>query len=168
MSKLFSSKTSGLPSRGNPGDVYFTVDTHAVYLALGDGTLFNVNDLMSGGGTARVVGPPGPQGPQGIPGPQGEPGERGPAGRDGRDGAIGPKGDRGDSAPIAIETLRGPKGERGADGKDGDAGVAVAELRNEVVTLRNEVKALIDADKHKGQYLNWLREKAAKRIAGVK
>jgi len=163
MAKLFSTKTSGLPSRGNPGDVYFAVDTGTVYLALGDGTLFNVNDLMAGGGVARVVGP---RGEKGDPGPAGNdsivPGPQGTAGRDGRDGAQGPPGvgKQGDPGP---QGKRGDDGKPGRDGKDGDAGKAVAELKNEIQSLKATVNALLDMNKRAGEYIEWLRARAAAR-----
>jgi hypothetical protein len=164
MAKLFSSKSSGLPSRGNPGDVYFTVDTGNVYLALGDGTLFNVNDLMAGGGAARVVGPQGEAGPRGEAGPKGETGERGPAGRDGRQGPQGPKGETGADAPRPqVEAFRGPRGDQGPAGKDGDPGPEVAALNNKLDSLAATVKALLDKDAYASEYVEWLKARAAAR-----
>jgi hypothetical protein len=166
MAKLYSCKTSGLPSRGNSGDVYFASDTGAVYLALGDGTLFNVNDLMKGGGVARVVGPKGEKGDT-VVGPAGP---QGPPGKDGKDSTIpgppGPKGDKGSDAPRPqVEAFRGPKGDQGPAGKDGDAGQEVAALNARMAALESTVQALLDMNKQASAYIEFLRARAAARRA---
>jgi hypothetical protein len=130
--KLFSVKQ--LPSKGNPGDVYFCTATKISYLALGDGTLFQTDSLLS----MQPVPAVGPRGEQGPVGPAGKdstvPGPQGPAGKDGATGAQGPIGPRGiavhgrdgkdgsDSTvpgPIGPQGPAGPQGPRGEPGRDG-------------------------------------------------
>jgi len=100
--KLYSVKQ--LPSKGEVGCVYFCTTDKMAYIALGDGTLFQLDGLLSLK-PVPAVGPQGSQGERGAVGPQGA------AGRDGRDGA-----DSNVAGPI------GPRGERGAAGLPGPAG----------------------------------------------
>jgi len=117
MAKLLSTKSTRLPSKGNPGDVFFVTDQKAFYIAIGDGTLINLADLLSGAVPhVRAVGPQGeagPRGEKGDAGPQGPRGEKGTAGNDGQQGPVGPKG---------ADGLPGPAGKDGKDGKDGAPG----------------------------------------------
>lgn len=112
--KLYSLKT--VPSKGNPGDVYFCTATNVSYIALGDGTLFQTDGLLSMK-PVPAVGPQGEPGPVGAVGPQGAPGINGAAGADsivaGPQGSVGPKGSNG---------TPGPAGRDGADGRDGKDG----------------------------------------------
>jgi hypothetical protein len=123
--KLYSVKQ--LPSKGEVGCVYFCTTDKLAYIALGDGTLFMLDSLLS----MKPVPAVGPQGSQGL---RGETGAQGPAARDGRDGADstvpGPQGARG---PKGSDGLPGPAGKDGRDstvpgpaGKDGQAIVGPA------------------------------------------
>jgi hypothetical protein len=96
--------TKKLPSVGNPGSVYFCTATKLAYIALGDGTLFQLDGLLSMQPGQPAVGPQGEPG-QSIVGPQGPKG----------DSIIGPRGPQG----PAGQSIVGPKG---ADGRDGDRG----------------------------------------------
>ena len=111
MSRLISTKLTRLPSKGEAGSVYFTTDSKQVFLALGDGTLFDVADLLSGN-AVRVVGPQGEAGPRGATGVTGTPGPRGEKGTTGARGETGPQGQAG------ADGLPGVTGKPGADGKD--------------------------------------------------
>jgi hypothetical protein len=109
--------TRNLPSKGKPGDIYRDAASTRIYIALGDGSLCDLGDLLSEARPAvRLVGPPG---------------ER---------GAIGAQGDFLDSAGLSAritslenlyadliarvergdEMIRGPKG----DSVKGDTGPA--------------------------------------------
>lgn len=114
MAKLLSTKSNRLPSKAAPGDVFFVTDQKTFYVAIGDGSLINLADLLSGAVPhVRVVGPqgaPGLPGPQGLAGPQGERGEKGTTGHDGGQGPVGPKG---------ADGLPGTAGKAGEDGRDG-------------------------------------------------
>jgi hypothetical protein len=112
--------TRNLPSKGKPGDVYRDASSTRMYIALGDGSLCDLGDLLSEARPAvRLVGPPGPQGHQGIPGPVG------PVGNDGKDGEPGPVGPAGQhGAPgQSITGKTGLQGERGLTGPPGPQGV---------------------------------------------
>ena len=111
MADLISVKR--LPSKGEPGNLYFDNQEKSFHLALGDGTLLPVEGMLSPN-PRGIVGPQGERGERGATGPQG------PAARDGKDGADstvpGPQGPRG---PKGSDGLPGPAGKNGADGKDG-------------------------------------------------
>jgi hypothetical protein len=100
--KLYSVKQ--LPSVGEVGCVYFCTATKTSYLALGDGTLFETDGLLSLKPVPAV-------GPQGSPGERGLTGPQGPAGKDGRNGVD-----------SSVPGPQGPMGPKGADGTPGAAG----------------------------------------------
>jgi|HubBroStandDraft_5_1064220.scaffolds.fasta_scaffold07849_4 hypothetical protein len=106
-----------LPSRGTPGNVYRDATTKELFLAVGDGTLVSIADLLSER-NIRAVGPQGETGRQGEPGPQGE---NGLPGRDGAPGPVGPTGPHGTNG-ISITGKTGPQGERGLTGPAGPQG----------------------------------------------
>lgn len=111
MAKLFSLKSGSLPSTARAGDCYFTTDTKQIFIAVADGTVLNLADLLSGAVPhVRVVGPPGERGQAGIdshvPGPKGD---KGDPGRDGQTGAQGKPGRDG----------VGRDGQTGKPGRDG-------------------------------------------------
>jgi hypothetical protein len=109
--------TKKLPSKGKVGDVYRDSSSKELYLAVADGTLVSLADLLSERNIRAV-------GPQGEPGRQGEPGPQGPAGRDGKDGAPGPVGPAGPHGTngISITGKTGLQGERGVTGPPGPQG----------------------------------------------
>jgi hypothetical protein len=101
---------------------------------------------------------------QGATGRDGANGKDGAPGKNGKDsnvvgprGADGKRGDKGDKGD------RGDRGEQGTQGKPGRDGTIVAAA--ELAALRADVKALIDVNKKAGQYLEWLKEKAAHRAS---
>jgi hypothetical protein len=112
-------KENQLPSTGRPGEVFYVSATKSTYFALADGSVVNLNDLLSGATPhVRCVGP---QGEPGIPGRDGI-GINGRDGRDGKDSNIpGPPGERGrDGQSICGATgSRGEPGRAGRDGKNG-------------------------------------------------
>jgi hypothetical protein len=57
-----------LPSKGTPGNVYRSSSTKEIFLAVGDGTLTSISDLLSERDRVRAVGPAGERGMQGPPG----------------------------------------------------------------------------------------------------
>ncbi len=156
MPKLLSTKATRLPSKGEVGDVYFVTDQKTFYIAIADGSLINLADLLSGAVPhVREVGPQGVRGLQGAPGPAGPQGERGDKGTQGEKGEPGAKGDcganglpgspgktghdgvRGETGVAGPQGLKGDKGERGEKGERGDLTVVEdSELAAAVATLR--------------------------------
>src|SRR5579863_8028166 len=156
MAKLFSTKLHRLPSKATPGDVYFCTDSKDVLIAVGDGTLLNVADLLSGVVPhVRAVGPQGERGETGAVGPQGLPGERGekgtcgeigpvgPAGKPGANGHNGDRGKPGECGPQGVRGETGPRGEKGDRGERGERGeilyVGSEEMAAEIKKLRAEI-----------------------------
>lgn len=116
---LLSAKSTGLPSKGKPLDIYYCTDTRETYLVAGDGVLLNVRDILQGTtGAVRAVGPQGQpgrsiKGDVGAPGRDGVPGKdgisiTGPRGHAGKDGQsiIGPPGERGQAATITVGEVK--------------------------------------------------------------
>lgn len=153
---LRSIKLSKLPSKGTPGDVFYTVDAKQTYWVCADGTLLCLNDLAAG--TAAGVRTVGPQGETGSQGPQGQigltgqrgekgtPGERGPIGPAGKPGADGHNGDRGKEGARGPQGERGEKGDRGDKGDRGEQGprgeilyVGPEEMAAEIKKMRAEI-----------------------------
>ena len=97
--------SSVLPSTGNLGDLYITLDTGwawawdgVEYIALGP-----FQGPPGNTGARGPVGGPGPTGPQGAPGstgPQGSPGSTGPQGPQGPQGSTGTQGPAGPQGPA--------------------------------------------------------------------
>jgi hypothetical protein len=117
-------KENQLPSTGRPGEVFYVSATKSTYFALADGSVVNLNDLLSGATPhVRCVGP---QGEPGIPGRDGI-GINGRDGRDGKDSNIpGPPGERGRDGQSIIgpkgDSIIGPQGRPGRDGTPGSIG----------------------------------------------
>jgi hypothetical protein len=117
MAKLISVKSNRLPSKAETGDVFFVTDQKTFYIAIADGSLINLADLLSGAVPhVRQVGPKGEPGLQGAPGPAGP---IGPRGDKGTDGAAGPQGPVG---PKGSDGLHGQRGNPGTDGARGETG----------------------------------------------
>lgn len=160
MAKLLSTKSNRLPSKGEPGDVYYCTDQRVFYVAIADGSLLNFSDLLSGAVPAvRQVGPQGVQGSTGAPGPAGAAGPRGEKGTTGNDGPQGPMGPAGAAAhkgdpgkpgrdgrdgaqgPVGAPGPMGPAGPQGPKGDRGDITVVGdAELQEAVIALRIKLK----------------------------
>jgi hypothetical protein len=126
MAKLLSMKK--LPDKVTPGDVVFLTGTREFYIAIADGSLLNLADLLSGAVPhVRAVGPQGAQGEKGLPGEAGLAGPRGEKGTPGEKGDAGTPGAKGaDGLPGATgkEGKRGPKGDKGDKGEAGERGAA--------------------------------------------
>jgi len=160
VAKMFSLKAGSLPSKGRAGDCYFTTDSKQIYIAVADGALLNLADLLSGAVPhVRVVGPPGEKGLQGEKGTKGDKGER---------GEKGTKGDKGDTGPRGKDGY-GRDGDTGPQGKPGEAGPAGAPGRDGgrldatvLAEIKLELKALRGAVKQSDDYLEYLKEKVAK------
>jgi len=137
MARLLSLKK--MPDAASPGDVVYNTTTRDFYIAVADGSLLNLADLLSGSVPhVRAVGPQGPAGQRGEKGDKGERGERGEKGtpgNDGQQGLVGPKGadgmpglagkdgkdgKYGENGKDSI--VPGPRGERGERGEKGDKG----------------------------------------------
>lgn len=103
------------PRRVEPGTLYRHNASGRCYLALPDGTLLNLCDLLDYLYKFVTVPQPGPRGEQGPPGQNGKDGKDGRNGLNGLDGRAGSKGEPGG---------RGEKGERGVAGRDGKNGSA--------------------------------------------
>lgn len=84
---------TGERGRAPAGTVYFCRDTANAFIAMADGCLLNLTELVNG--TVPCVHVPVP-GPQGQAGRDAAPARDGIDGKNGIDGAPGPKGDRGD------------------------------------------------------------------------
>jgi hypothetical protein len=118
MPNLKCLKESKLPTSASPLDCFWTTDSHRLFVALGDGSVVCLNDLLTNAGAVR----------QGPPGPPGNDGKDAVcvcrAGRDGAQGPpgqtiVGPKGDKGDKGdtivgPVGPQGIPGPKGEPGS------------------------------------------------------
>jgi len=122
MALLCLNKLNQLPSRGKSvGDVYHVNADKSTWLVVGDLSLLNLSDLLSGATPhVRCVGP---QGEPGIPGRDGI-GINGRDGRDGKDSNIpGPPGERGRDGKSIIgpkgDSIIGAPGRPGRDGKNG-------------------------------------------------
>jgi len=155
--------TRQLPSKGAPGSVYRDSFSKELFLAVADGTLISIADLLSERDRIRAVGPPGERGPQGAPGSQGNPGADGQDGAAGPVGPVGPhgsngkdgigktglQGERGLTGPQGPKGDPGPRGPQGPQGERGEvllAGppemiAAVAQARQELITIRAKVRA---------------------------
>jgi hypothetical protein len=156
--------TRRLPSKGAVGSVYRDSNTKEMFLAVADGTLVSLADLLSER-NIRAVGPPGEAGRQGAPGSQGARGVDGKNGVAGPVGPIGPhgtngisitgktglQGERGLTGPPGPQGDRGPTGPAGPQGEKGDvllAGppemiAAVAQARHELLALRAKTRAAV-------------------------
>jgi len=153
------------PSKGTPGDVYWVNNaaekTHDLYIAIADGTLVNLSDLINRAPNALAVGPKGDKGDQGIPGRDGINGSNGRAGQDGQS-ISGPKGERGERGIQGLpgkdgrdgkdgQSIIGPKGDRGDKGERGDVlfvgpeemKAAVERARNDLIQYRARFHAAI-------------------------
>lgn len=154
--------TRRLPSKGIVGNVYRDSFSGELFLAVADGTLISIADLLSER-NIRAVGPPGETGRQGE---RGDRGDTGAAGKDGQPGPVGPVGPHGTNG-ISITGKQGLQGERGLRGEKGDRGetgppgpvgpqgergevlfagppemiAAVAQARQELITIRAKVRA---------------------------
>ncbi|HWY20024.1 MAG TPA: hypothetical protein VNX26_02325 [Candidatus Acidoferrum sp.] len=127
-----STKENRLPARGNPLDCFWTSDSHKLFVALGDGRLVCLNDLLKTGGPAVCVGPEGPQGNAGI---KGEPGPRG-------ESVVGPMGPQGIAGPQGKDgaSIQGPPGPQGPVGPDSNE--VLHAVRAEIAALRSELAAV--------------------------
>jgi len=87
--------TRQLPSKGAVGNVYRDAFSKKMFLAVADGTLVALDELLSARDRIIAVGPAGEQGREGPAGPQGPPGGDGKDGQPGPVGQIGPHGANG-------------------------------------------------------------------------
>ena len=146
MSKMHSLKENKLPRSAKPLDCFYTTDSQRVFVALGDGSVVCLNDLLTNGGAVR-------QGPEGPAGKDGRDGTC--ACRNGRDGAqgppgqtiVGPKGDKGDSivGPAGPQGPAGPAGPPGSVtfiGPD-EVEAAVQKVRQELIDQQARFRAAI-------------------------
>lgn len=159
-------KEKQIPNRANPLDAFWSTDTHKVFVAVGQGEVLCLSDLLQfGTGKALLIGPEGPAGAPCIC----------KNGRDGRDGVDGRDGNDGRDAIGAV----GPQGRAGADGVPGKDAPQRVELDNLLIESRREIKKLraefdalkadfdgiVGMNKKSSEYLAWLRERAAQRRA---
>jgi hypothetical protein len=107
--KLISVKRP--PSKAEPGTVVFCTSTKLAYLALGDGTLFQLDGLLSMQPGQPAVGPPGEPGPTGAAGRDGMTGPRGERGTDGRSCTCQNQGEQGPAGPRGPAGPAGPRGD---------------------------------------------------------
>lgn len=153
-----------VPNRANRLDVFWTTDSHKLFVGIGDGEVIALNDLITFGGPAKCVGPQGEQGPSGSCGPQGHvgpKGETGNTGAAGRDavGAAGPQGLRG---------LPGAEGAPSPDRSEIDSlkiehAREIKKLRAEFAALKADFQGILDMNKSAAAYIEYLRSKAAAR-----
>lgn len=163
-SSFKSLKERQVPNRANRLDVFWTTDTHRLFVAIGEaGEVCCLQDLLTYGPPAKCIGPEGPAGPPCIckNGKDGRDGVDGKHGRDGRDavGAVGPQGRAGaDGAPgkdapqrveldnLLIEAMRENK-----------------KLRQEFAALKADFDGIVSMNQKSSEYLAWLRSRAAAR-----
>ncbi len=164
---LRSIKLANLPSKGVPGDVFWTVDAKLTYWVCTDGTLICLNDLAAGAANGiRTVGAQGAQGETGAQGQIGLTGARGEKGTPGSDGATGPAGVDGKS----ITGPMGPRGETGAPGQSivGPAGATGATGAQGLMGAKGDRgDVLIPNDSELAAAIITLRQKQARIQAAV-
>jgi hypothetical protein len=152
-----------VPNTAPPLSTFWSSDSHKIWVALGDGSVVALNDLITFGPPAKAIGP------------QGEPGapcicRNGKDGKDGRDGRDGI------DARDAVGAV-GPQGRTGAEGAPGKDAHQRVELDNLLIESRREIKKLraeftalkadfqgiLDMNKSAAAYIEYLRSKAAAR-----
>jgi hypothetical protein len=162
-----SLKEKQIPNRANVLDVFYATDSHKIFIGLGDGSVICLNDLLHSGPPARCIGPEGPAGRDCVC----RNGKDGKDGRDGKDGAPG----------INAPGIVGPQGVPGTPGRDGKDAPQRSELdnllieqaretkalRQEMAALESKVKSLVAMNDKAGEYLEWLRARAAARMKSV-
>jgi hypothetical protein len=147
------------------GEFYIAKAEQSVWFVAKNGTVVSLCDFLL---NAEPVAPPrhGRDGKDAEPAPKGE---RGPAGigRDGRDGEDskipGPPGRDGFS-------IVGPAGRDGRDAPSIDELLAasrhdMARLRAEYAEIKLMLQGFCDINKKAGDYITWLKERAARRAA---
>jgi hypothetical protein len=163
-SSFKSVKEKQVPNRANRLDVFWTTDSHKLFVAIGDGEVVSLSDLITYGSPAKCIGPEGPAGAPCIC----RNGKDGKDGRDGKDG-VGRDG----------QTIVGPPGRTGPAGADGapsphrvelenlkiEHDREVKKLRQEFAALQRDFRAILDMNKKAGEYVEFLRAKAAARLA---
>jgi hypothetical protein len=155
-----------VPETAPFGSVFVCRDSQQVWIAVRSEEVLNLSDLLDGKNvSASKPARDGRDGKDGSPGAKGERGERGSAG----ESIVGPQGPKGDSVigPQGA-SIKGDRGERGPCGPDtaeaiAESEAAVAALRSEVARLSATVQALIDVNKHAGDYVEFLRTRVAQR-----
>jgi hypothetical protein len=172
MAKLLSMKK--LPPNAAPGDVVFLTGSREFYIAIADGSLLNLADLLSGAVPhVRCAGPQGAQGEKGLPGEAGLAGPRGEKGTPGEKGDAGTPGAKGaDGLPGATgkEGKRGPKGDKGDKGDAGERGAAGPKGEPGDVLYINADEAqreLARAKRRIRDYQARVRAVIAERLAGL-
>jgi hypothetical protein len=113
-----------------------------------------------------------PQGERGGTGERGEAGRAGDAGKDGRDGrpgrdAVGIQGPQGRPGENGLDSIANPQRVAQLETKLSDARAEHAALVETVKSLSATVQGLIDVNKRTGEYITWLRERTAARIAAA-
>lgn len=162
-SSFKSLKEKQIPNTAPPLSTFWSSDSCKVWIALGDGSVVCLNDLITFGPPAKCVGPDGPAGAPCIC----------RNGKDGRDGVDGKNGRDGVDAVGAV----GPQGRAGADGVPGKDAPQRVELDNLLIESRREIKKLraefaalksdfqgiLDMNKAASAYIEYLRAKQAAR-----
>jgi hypothetical protein len=113
-----------------------------------------------------------PQGERGGTGERGEAGRAGDAGRDGLNGApgrdaVGIQGPIGRPGRDGLDSIANPQRVAQLETKLSDARAEHAALVETVKSLSATVQGLIDVNKRTGEYITWLRQKTAARIAAA-
>jgi len=119
-----------LPTHADAGTVYWCRDTAQCWIAMADGCLLNLSELVSG--RVPYVAVLGPQGPPGPPGKDRDQ-NRGPAGPPGPIGLIGPPGPQGPKGDVLIPN-------------DSELAAAITQLRiQRAQTHAAFIQAMLDA-----------------------
>jgi hypothetical protein len=117
-----------IPNTAPPLSTFWSTDSLKIWIALGDGSVVALNDLITYGPPAKCIGP---EGPAGAPCACRN-------GKDGKDGRDGKDGLPGINAPGIV----GPQGRPGVDGKDSIANPErVSQLEEEIRQLKAENKS---------------------------
>jgi hypothetical protein len=163
-SSFKSLKEKQIPRTAPPLSTFWSSDSCKVWVALGDGSVVCLNDLITFGPPAKCTGPEGPAGAPCIC----RNGKDGKDGRDGKDG-VGRDG----------LTIVGPPGRTGPAGRDGKDAPLRAEvdnlkiehereikkLRQEFAALKADFQGILDMNKSAAAYVEYLRAKQAARVA---
>jgi len=153
------------------GEFWFAKDSKQVYFIARNGATINLSELLL---NSLPVAPArhGKDGVDGAPGVKGEKGSQGLAGRDGagKDGvnATGIQGPQGRPGKDCVcRTELAEQRVAGIETSLRDARAETISLKAQLTTLGATVQGLLDVNKRTGEYIEWLRQRTAARIAAA-
>jgi hypothetical protein len=157
-----------IPETAEFGEVFCARDTGAVWYATRSGVVVNLTDVLNGV-VAHTPPRHGKDAPPAKDGAKGERGERGADGKDGRDGkdgvgqvgAVGPQGRTGRDCVCHTEIAE--QRLAAVENSSRDARSDNVSLKAQLAIVSATVQGLIDMNKQSGEYIEWLRERVARR-----